>query len=123
VRVGALGTSGVFGTAGPSGTPWRVQAAYPVYWACVQAAMNAAISDQGLASKDGAEATWGPVSNDRSGQYAMVAKFKNGKTVRSDFRCLPDTIQKRRHRKTLNKRNGGQNENVGVSGSFTFFVA
>jgi hypothetical protein len=69
------------GTAGPNATPWRVQATYSVYWACVQAAKTAAILDQGLASNDGADATWAPVGgNDHSSQYSMMAKFKNGKT-------------------------------------------
>jgi hypothetical protein len=80
------------GPAGPSSTPWRIQAAYPVYIACVQAAKSTAISEHELMSKDG-DATWGPVRDDRSGQYAATVKLKNGKTVRSDFRCLPDTVK------------------------------
>ena len=72
--------------------PWNIQAAYPVYTACVQAARSAAIEESQLMSKDG-DATWGPIRDDRSGQFAAVVKQKSGDTVRSYFRCLPDTIK------------------------------
>jgi hypothetical protein len=81
------------GPNGPSSTPWSIHAAYPVYIAGVQAAKSAAIEEHGLMSKDG-DATWGPVRDDRSGQYAATVKLKNGQTARSDFRCFPDTIKK-----------------------------
>jgi hypothetical protein len=82
------------GPSGPISVPWRIQAAYPVYTACVQAARSAAIEEQAVMSKAG-DAAWGPVRDERSGQFAAwVKKLKTGDTVRSDFRCFPDTIKK-----------------------------